>query len=789
MALMVWSMTQAAQVSETAARSIAAQFMQERGMGALDAAKPMKAPRRQAVQSTATSDDAAYYVFNAKPGKGFVIVSGDDRTEPVLGYSDRGNFDASNVPENMQGWLDQYVEEIAMLDAGLINLDEAPAIGDIPNYVSSSIVVEPLIETHWSQRAPYYFQCPQLNSKYCVTGCTATSMAQIMYYHQWPSSTSRFIPAYTTKTNNISLSQLGTTIFNWSAMRTDYTGTETSTTDAANAAVARLMRYCGQAVEMDYGTSSSTASGYGEVFVDYFRYSTKARKVNRIDYTYSQWTNMILTELAANRPLIYYGGKASGAHYFVCDGYDGKGYYHINWGWSGDSDGYFLLTSLNPDGGGTGSIAGNNGYMLNNMILIGLEPNTVSTTEMNSLTRCYNVKANGGTTATYTRSSSSDMFAIRISSMHINHAPVSRTYDIGWGVYKSDGHTIVQQYTTNQISNKTLGKSETTELSSYVNFGKDLADGTYYIRPISRESGSSTWRPCHYSGAYYIQAQINGNTLKLTTSTLGDASGVTAYIDSYGVVKKVNRPLEISVTAVNRSTKDYLPFYLFANDVLVGANSLKVSSGSSGTVKISYTPSTSGTNNLKVTADSKGENVYCTGSVDVSAASEASLSMTYTVPAANSDRQVAGTTLQFTTTVTNNKSVAYNDYIKAIIYKRDGTSNTYIHYREIMKPVNIAGSKSSTQYFTFNDLEPTRYLAVFYYYNYNTETEAAKTSSYQVGYLKGDLNDDGSVNTGDVSTLYKALLSGSTASKYDLNGDGSVNTGDVSALYKIVLGK
>ena len=54
--------------------------------------------------------------------------------------------------------------------------------------------------------------------------------------------------------------------------------------------------------------------------------------------------------------------------------------------------------------------------------------------------------------------------------------------------------------------------------------------------------------------------------------------------------------------------------------------------------------------------------------------------------------------------------------------------------------------------------------------------------------LRGDLNNDGFVNTGDVSALYAALLSGSTDPKYDLNGDGSINTGDVSTLYRIILG-
>ena len=345
-----WFGVQAAPVSETAARGIAERFMQEKGMGPVSTTRPAKAPRHGNVAQS----DAAYYVFNAQQDKGFVVVSGDDRTEAVLGYSDSGHFDADDMPESMRWWLGQYVEELEALDAGLLSLDEDAPTGDLPHRVSTSIVVAPLLKSQWGQDAPFYFQCPQVDSKYCVTGCVATAMAQIMYYHQWPSSTSKTIPSYTK--NNTTYNSLSTTTFNWSAMKDYYSPDETSTTNTANAAVARLMNYCGHAAEMNYGTTSSGTHDYSDVFVEYFRYSTKAQKLERVDYTYTQWVNFILTELEAKRPVLYGGKKQSGGHAFVCDGYDGKGYFHFNWGWYGSNDGYFLLTSLNPKGGGTGSI-------------------------------------------------------------------------------------------------------------------------------------------------------------------------------------------------------------------------------------------------------------------------------------------------------------------------------------------------------------------------------------------------------------------------------------------------
>ncbi len=765
----------AAPVSESRARAIAAEFMSQRQMGPPAETRPARAPRRSATATTA----AAYYVFNTQQDKGFVIVSGDDRTEAVLGYSDRGHFDANDIPANMQWWLSQYEEELWALDAGLLTLDEVTLEGDLPHRVSTSIVVEPMLKSKWGQDAPFYFQCPKVDSKYCVTGCVATAMAQIMYYHQWPTSTSKTIPSYTK--NNITYSSLSTTTFNWSAMKDYYPDTETSTTNTANAAVARLMNYCGHAAEMNYGTTSSGTHDYSDVFVEYFRYSTKAQKLERVDYTYTQWVNFILTELEAKRPVMYGGKKQSGGHAFVCDGYDGKGYYHFNWGWYGSNDGYFLLTSLNPKGGGTGSIAGNDGYALHQDILIGLEPNTVATSEKNSTTECYGMSVNQ---TTFTRNSSSDPFVITVTTTFENQSPVARTYDLGWGVYDSSGHNRKQYYES--FSSQSLNGHESIERTRGLNFGSTLANGTYYLRPICRETGNAKWLPCLYSGTNTIQAQINGNTLTLTATKTNTTNGVTVSINSYSTVRKKGRPLEITLNVTNRRIVDHVQLYLFANDELVGGNAVKLSSGSSGLAYISYIPTTTGANTIKVCADNKGENVYCTGSVNIETSTEANLKITSTAPQANSNNQISGNKLSLKATISNNKTTTYKDIIFAKLFKIRGSSG-YLQCT-ISKPLNISGSGSTTQYFDFPDLAEGTYYVRFYYYNYDNEVMALKTPNYELGVLKGDVNGDGSVSGADVTALYNRLLNNtSVAGNADVNGDGSINGSDVTALYTILL--
>ena len=775
------------QVSEASARSVAAQFMRERGMGAIAATQPAKTMRRAA---NVPHTEAAYYVFNSEKDQGFVIVSGDDRTEQVLGYCDKGSFDPDNVPENMQAWLDQYVEEIAMLDEGIIKPDEA-VTSETFNNIKAGNFVAPLLKSQWDQGAPFNFQCPMDGDTYCYSGCTATAIAQVMYYYKWPTSTSKTIPGYTQtgesySMNGTTYNALPTTTFDWNAMNDYYEITETSTTSAANAAVAKLMHYCGHAMQMKYGTGSSGATPYGEILVDYFRYSPKVRKLFRYDYSFSQWQNTILDELQARRPVIYVGMKHSGGHTFVCDGYDGNGYFHFNWGWRGMNDGYFLLTSLNPKSGGVGSIDGNNGYMMLQYILAGVEPNMVSTDEKNSTTQSYNMRTES---TTYTRSSSSDPFVINVTSSHYNESLVTRTYNLGYGVYYANGYDLFQTY-SNQATNITIESKNTYTFTRTLNFAKNFSNGTYYLRAIGGETGSNTRYPCYYSGHNFFKAVVNGNTLTLTpvNAGSGNTDGVNASINSYSDIKRVNRPLEVKVKVTNNNFFDFVPVYLFVNDRAMGANSISLSQGQSGYVTISYTPTTAGNNSIKLTADANGNHIYCTGSVYVENGAAANLTMSYSLPGSNSSYQVPGV-LTFNVGVKNNNTASYNDYIVAGLYKRHGSSNKYSLISTVSKLVSIPGSTTENVEFKFTDLDPDKYFAIFYYFNVNEKVEAKRTVAIEV-MMKGDVNADGTVTAADVTALYDYLLNSITTNLKlgDQNDDGNITAADITAVYDVLLG-
>lgn len=325
-----------------------------------------KAPADMLLSLAYTADGDfgnCFYIFNDEKGQGFTIVSADDRLPQVLGFSENGTFDYATAPENMKWWLSQYSEQISAF------LEEDPQIN--PRFgkragAGDRTPIEPLLTSKWNQTAPYNDLCPidTRTGRRSVTGCVATAMAQVMRYHQWPVNPQGTNAGYVFN---------GTTL-DWANMIDDYESTRNYTA-AQGTAVATLMRQCGAAVDMMY---SSNASGAYDNDVPvglqkYFDYDGGMRMQWRDYHTISGWNSLVYAELAEKRPVYYSGQSNQGGHAFVCDGYLGNNFFHFNWGWGGYQDGYFLLNSLNPNAGGTGSYSG--GYNRNQVILTGVVPN------------------------------------------------------------------------------------------------------------------------------------------------------------------------------------------------------------------------------------------------------------------------------------------------------------------------------------------------------------------------------------------------------------------------------
>lgn len=330
-------------------------------------------PRR--IAKRGASDLELYYVFNRGDNQGFVIATGDDRLRPVIGYTDEGEFDYNNLPDNMRFWLEGYEAELQYLR------EHPESMAEAPRYAPIHKAVAPMITTKWNQTAPYNNECPQyFTFGRSVTGCVATAMAQILYYQRAKSvtETQAEMPSYETKTAHPDYGKLAVagipagSPIDWDNMLNTYTS---SATAKQQLAVAQLMHYCGVSVKMDYSSSQSGAFSYmvANAMKQFFGYGSSVKYVYKDDvYTDDAWDALLYNELAEGRPFYLSGANSSGGHAFVCDGYDDQGCFHINWGWGGSSDGYYVLTRLNPGSQGVGGSSG--GYSNSAEAVIGCEP-------------------------------------------------------------------------------------------------------------------------------------------------------------------------------------------------------------------------------------------------------------------------------------------------------------------------------------------------------------------------------------------------------------------------------
>lgn len=323
------------------------------------------------------NDNNCYYVFNNGDNEGFVILSADDLAPAVLGYSENGTFDYDKIPENMKWWLSQYKKNIGVaVKSGQAIRRTETVRAEIPA----------LVQTQWDQSAPYNNMCPTISGTPTYTGCVATAMAQLMYYHKWPVTGTGY-HEYTSEKEGLYLSaNFGSTVYKWSDMALTYSEGYYTTTQAD--AVAELMYHCGVSVDMDYGTDESGANirDVPVALTTYFGYDKAMLYKQRFMYTDSEWETLVYNELAADRPVLYNGRTTNSGHAFICDGYKGDGYFHINWGWGGYCDGHYLMTgtgALQPDGSGIGGGTVGEGYTNEQGCVVGIQkPQEGSEAEM-----------------------------------------------------------------------------------------------------------------------------------------------------------------------------------------------------------------------------------------------------------------------------------------------------------------------------------------------------------------------------------------------------------------------
>ena len=480
----------------------------------IDKKAAAKAPSMNGGTTTAVSP---YYVFPFGENKGFAIVSGDDDMPEIVGYADHGTYDANNMPAAMAAFLNNYRATIEAMKQGnasaIKNIAEAKALR--ANNTRATTAVSPLLgDIKWNQSEPYNNMCPKYDdTNLSATGCVATAMAQVMMYWKYPKELKADINEYETSTHKLTIAgETKGQKYDWDNMLPTYTNNNYTQTQAD--AVAKLMLHCGKAVEMDYGEESGANVTPGRL-AKYFGYDSDLMlDLMRSCFTLAEWTAIIDKELQAKRPILYSGRTTNGGHQFVCDGSDGNGLYHINWGWGGYQDGYFDITILNPGQGGIGAGNVTDGYNRNCDMIIGIQPDNGKVDEpladMPALRIEYyssNDFTSGIELTKATRNNTTEDFTITINDCWDNVYSTNTECLCGYGISDGKGGYKLISETENILMNGTRFGTILTINNRF------SPNGTYTIYAIYSTDNGKTWKKCAY---YYMQPYV----VKSTATTL-----------------------------------------------------------------------------------------------------------------------------------------------------------------------------------------------------------------------------------------------------------------------------
>lgn len=488
-----------------------------------------------------TTSSRGYYVFPHDGNCGYTIVSGDDRMPEIVGYSTTDTYSEENMPDGMKYLMQAYEAMATALANGDVKaercLAEKEALAADSTYRQPRVA--PLLaDVVWGQTEPYNNLCPMYDGqRRTVTGCVATAMAQLMMYYQYPQMLKSDIPAYQTDSYQLDMPSVSAgERYDWDNMLPQYSGS--AYTAAQANAVAKLMYHCGLSVKADYGPSSTSALCTPSVLVKYWGYDPDVIKLlYRENFSLREWTAILDAELQASRP-VYYSGVpfTSVGHAFLCDGADGDGLYHINWGWSGWSNGYFDITVLNSDYSGTESAtAPADGYNYSCNMIVGIMPdNGVADAPLivtPLLTAIENEEV-GCELLTTERADTSGSFKLRINAEFGN---VEETAFEGYaGVCLED-----EKGTCTLLDAREVYLEGMEENGGYyfwpLTFEIDYSfpTGRSRIYQIYSTDGE-TWQQCGNSGKLFYEFDATDTTLRMVEDTLSASlASVDEFVEGY----------------------------------------------------------------------------------------------------------------------------------------------------------------------------------------------------------------------------------------------------------------
>ena len=446
-----------------------------------------KAAQNIKTRAAATATQQPYYVFNDDAGKGFVVIAGDDKMGKVLAYSHEASIDMANLNPEARYLFDSYRQVYEELGKNKTLTTRAGAA------TKAADAVQPLLKSKWGQDYPYSKQ-----TQY-VTGCVATAVAQVMYYHKWPAQ-GKGQESYTvTFDKTVRSADFTKSHYDWDNMLPDYN--RRNVTTKQEDAVALLMNDVGIATNMQYTDRASGTQSYmaERALRNYFDYD--ASMVTRANEGVDNFIEIVKKELRNGFPLYISGdSKTGGGHAWVCDGFDEEDRFHMNFGWNGQANGYYSLATLSVTSTGSEFNGAQHSFNLR-LHVIAIHPNKPNTPKIDDdiAYQSPNIKFNNdgmmafvGDAPTTTSDASKVMY-----TGFINQANAVLVGDIGLGIYDQEGK-LVKVTPYGQDGRKIFSKERFVfndgewvsggVINDKVTFTldfKSLTNGTYSLYPIA----------------------------------------------------------------------------------------------------------------------------------------------------------------------------------------------------------------------------------------------------------------------------------------------------------------
>ena len=781
--LMAVMQASAADVNLTAAQATALRYLQTTAKGKVFAGQPVQNLKLLYTEPNSTQvNKAVYYIFNSD--QGFVIVSGDDRAHQILAHGDRP-LDLKRMPDNMKYWLSTYKKQLEYLQANPGLVVELPSFKN--NLRAGK--VEPMLTAEWDQDAPYYNHCPMYNGSYCLTGCPATSLSMVFYYWKFPTDPTPEVECYTNESYGFEVTALPSITFDWDNMLDKYTG---SYTPAQADAVAWLMRYIGQEEHMDYTPSASGAMGADILrAVKFFGYDEEMAKLEfktvtddygeiiEQYYNDEEWAAMLQNEMYEGRPVVYCAYDYDSwwgwsGHAFNVDGYNPTdNTYHVNWGWSGDGNGDFVLNAFSS-GGYT--------FNIEQQMIMGIQPPTQgpaikvnrSKLDMDAIvgqgaTATITVKGQELSNAiTLTLNDENGVFSIDANSVAVNEQESGKVVTVTYNPQASGTHTATITLSSPGVEDKVVTINGTAVLETYT--PNMLPANEQYINLTQFRADWTDETPAENVESYTLEVST-----RPAVELLGTLDG-SQYPNSYESVT-LTAPWGGNAVKVGNYA------YYFSNYDYEGYISFTVPEGYNNdvfSVQITTISNSYGNGNLTV------------GSVQTPAVGyQFSSGQTYTWLVTASEGEKI--------TITSTDSYFSPDMSLIQVYAGDVNELTSLRGEDGDANYRLVRGITD-KFYTVKDLAEagTFYFKVKATYSDGTQSRWSNSQKVTLfenghGYEIGDVDHNGKVAIDDVTALIDFLLgseNGICTVCADVDGDSKITIADVTALIdKLLSGK